>query len=82
MRRARYQRGSLSLIKRKDGTRAWKYRWREIQAAGTRKRRATIVGSLEEYPTESDAQAAADGLRLTSTIPLVEEPTRTLQWRV
>ena len=40
MRRARYQRGSLSLIKRKDGVRAWKYRWREIQADGTRKRRA------------------------------------------
>jgi integrase len=71
MRRARYQRGSLSLIKRKDGVRAWKYRWREIQADGTRKRRATIVGTLEEYPTESDAQAAADGLRLN-----INDPTR------
>ena len=71
MRRARYQRGSLSLIKRKDGTRAWKYRWREIQADGPRKRRATIVGTLEEYPTESDAQAAADGLRLN-----INDPTR------
>ena len=71
MRRARYQRGSLSLIKRKDGVRAWKYRWREIQADGTRPRRATIVGTLEEYPTESDAQAAADGLRLN-----INDPTR------
>jgi hypothetical protein len=71
MRRARYQRGSISLIKRKDGTKAWKYRWRETQADGTSKRRATIVGSVEEYPTESDAQAAADGLRLN-----INDPTR------
>lgn len=71
MRRARYQRGTLSPIQRKDGTRAWKYRWRETQADGTRKRRATIIGSVEEYPTESDAQAAADGLRLN-----INDPTR------
>lgn len=64
MRRARYQRGSLSLIKRKDGLKVWKYRWRETQANGTRKRRSMIVGSVEDYPTESQAQAAADGLRL------------------
>lgn len=65
MRRARYQQGSLERIRRKDGSMIWRYRWRETAADGTRKRRATIIGSLDKYPTESSAQAAADSLRLT-----------------
>jgi integrase len=65
MRRARYQRGSLRQIERKDGTAVWEYRWRETTSDGSRKRRATVIGSLDEYPTESSAQAAADSLRLT-----------------
>jgi integrase len=64
MRRARYQRGSLRRIKRKDGTKVWEYRWRETQRDGTRKRRSMIVGSVEAYPTESLAQAEVDDLRL------------------
>lgn len=64
MRRARYQRGSLRRIKRKDGTKVWEYRWRETQRDGTRKRRSMIVGSIEDYPTESLAQAEVDDLRL------------------
>lgn len=65
MRRARYQRGSLRRIRRKDGTTVWVYRWRETQIDSTRKRRAIIVGAVEDYPTESLAQAAVDSLRLT-----------------
>ena len=65
MRRACYQRGSLRRIRRKDGTTVWVYRWRETQIDSTRKRRAIIVGAVEDYPTESLAQAAVDSLRLT-----------------
>jgi integrase len=65
MRRACYQRGSLRRIRRKDGTTVWVYRWRETQIDSTRKRRAIVVGSVEDYPTESLAQAAVDSLRLT-----------------
>jgi integrase len=69
MRRARYQRGSLRKIKRKDGM-VWVYRWREYQANSTRKRPAMIIGSLEDYPTESLALAAVDRLRLTINQPV------------
>ncbi len=71
MRRARYQRGGLTLIKRRAGPKVWEYRWRETQIDGTRKRRSMIVGSVEEYPTESEAQTAADHLRLN-----INDPTR------
>ena len=64
MRRARYQRGSLRIIRRKDGTKVWEYRWRETQSDGTRKRRSMIVGSIEDYPSESLAQAEVDKKRL------------------
>jgi hypothetical protein len=42
----------------------WEYRWRELKAMGLAKRRSKIVGSIEDYPNESLAQAALDGLRL------------------
>jgi integrase len=64
MRRARYQRGSLRIIRRKDGTKVWEYRWRETQSDGTRKRRSMIVGSLEDYTSEALAQAEVDKMRL------------------
>lgn len=64
MRRARYQRGSLRFIRRKDGGKLWEYRWRKAQTDSTRKRRSMIVGSLEDYPSESIAQTAVDSLRL------------------
>jgi integrase len=65
MRRARYQRGSLRRIRRKDGTKVWEYRWRETQTDGTRNRRSMIVGSVEDYPSESLAQTEVDSLRLS-----------------
>lgn len=70
MRRARYQRGSLRQIRRKDGATVWVYRWRETQIDSTRRRRAIIVGSVEDYPSESLAQAAVDSLRLTINHPV------------
>ena len=73
MRRACYQRGSLRRIRRKDGTTVWVYRWRETQIDSTRKRRAIIVGAVEDYPTESLAQAAVDSLRLTINQSIPQE---------
>lgn len=64
MRRAGYQRGSLRMLTRKDATKVWEYRWRETQSDGTRKRRSMIVGSIEDYPSESLAQAEVDKMRL------------------
>jgi integrase len=73
MKRACYQRGSLRRIRRKDGTTVWVYRWRETQIDSTRKRRAIIVGAVEDYPTESLAQAAVDSLRLTINQSIPQE---------
>ena len=61
----RYQIGSLSLERRKQGPSVWVYRWREPDINGQRVRRKLQVGTLEEYPNESAAMAAADPLRLT-----------------
>lgn len=64
-RRARYQRGSLKCVKRKTGPAMWMFRWYETQPDGTKRYRKTMLGSVEEYKTETEAQAAADALRLT-----------------
>lgn len=64
-RRTSYQQGSLNLEERKRGPAVWVYRWWEKDASGKTVRRKMQVGSLEEYPNESAAQAATDALRLT-----------------
>src|SRR5215813_450432 len=63
MRRTRFQQGSLQIVKRARGRHAWEYRWYELQADGTRKRRCLILGSLEQYPIETAAQKAVAALR-------------------
>jgi hypothetical protein len=40
------------------------FRWYEIQLDGTKKYRKAVIGTVSEYKTESDAQKAADSLRL------------------
>ena len=65
MRRTRYQQGGLRLVERKGGTKVWEFRWYETQTDGSRKRPKVVIGTFEEYPTESFAQAALDALRLT-----------------
>lgn len=42
MRRTRFQQGSLQIVKRARGRHAWEYRWYELQADGTRKRRCEV----------------------------------------
>src|SRR5258708_2673056 len=63
MRRTSYQKGSLKLAGRKKG-KAWEYRWREGQIDGSIRRKNIVIGTLEEFASESAAQAAVDALRL------------------
>ena len=65
MRRARHQKGSLQKEKRKrSGETVWVFRWREVQMDGTKRYRKAVIGTLADYKTESEAQKAADALRL------------------
>ena len=64
-RRARHQEGSLQRVKRKSGQKVWIFRWYEIQPDGSKRYRKVVVGTAEEFKTESDAQKAVDALRLT-----------------
>lgn len=63
MRRTSYQKGSLRLADRKKG-KAWEFLWREVQLDGSIRRKHIVVGTLEDLPTESAAQAAVDAIRL------------------
>ena len=54
--RTRYQYGSLETKERKKGKEVWEFRYYETDGRGERQRRAIMVGSLEEYPTESAAR--------------------------
>jgi len=56
----KYQRGNLSLKPRANGPDVWEFRWRD--ASGTQ--RSKLLGTVEEYPTEREAQSAADAVRL------------------
>ena len=64
-RRARYQKGSLQRVKRKSGESVWVFRWYEIQPDGTKKYRKIVIGTIEEFRTEAEAQKSVDALRLT-----------------
>jgi hypothetical protein len=64
MRRARHQKGSLQRVKRRSGEVVWIFRWYEIQLDGSKRYRKSVIGSVDDYKTESDAQKAADALRL------------------
>ncbi len=63
MKRMRYQQGTLRLEERANGNRVWEYRWYETQIDGTRRRRSAMVGTIQEFPSESAAQRAVAALR-------------------
>jgi len=63
MRRTSYQQGSLKLAERRKG-KVWEFRWREVQIDGSVRRKNIVIGTLEEFPNESAAQAVVDALRL------------------
>jgi integrase len=56
---ARYQYGTLTRRKRKKGPDVWQFRWVE-----NAKLRSVLIGTVERYPTESDAERAIDHLRI------------------
>ena len=56
----KYQRGNLTLKTRANGPDVWEFRWRD--ASGTQ--RSKLLGTIEQHPTERDAQSAADAVRL------------------
>ncbi len=64
MRRSRFQQGSLQLVERKGGRKAWEYRWYEVQPDGSRRRRNLVLGTLEQYPNETAAQKGVAVLRV------------------
>lgn len=63
MRRTSYQHGSLKLADRKKRN-VWEFRWREVQIDGSIRRKNIVIGTIDEFPNHSAAQAAVDALRL------------------
>ena len=64
-RQRRHQRGYLRCAKRKKGPAKWEFLWREVGPTGELIRRTTVIGSIEQYPTEELASAAINGLRVS-----------------
>ena len=62
--RTRYKQGCLRKEKRNCGADVWIFRWREVDAEGKRVNRKIIVGTVEEYRTESAAHKAAAAFRV------------------
>jgi integrase len=62
--RIRYQYGCIARERRNNGPDVWIFRWRETQLDGQRTNRKVVVGTVEEYSTRSEAQKAADALRI------------------
>ncbi len=63
--RQRVQFGWLDLKRRKNGPEVWVLRYRETLADGSKRVPSVIVGSIEEYPTESRARTASMSLLLS-----------------
>jgi integrase len=63
--RQRVQFGWLDLKKRRNGPEVWVLRYRETLADGSKRVPSLIVGSIEEYPTESKARTASMSLLLS-----------------
>ena len=64
-RRSTYQFGTLVPEPRKRGPNVWTYRYFEFED-GKKRRRKTIVGTLEQYPTRVAAERACEHLRLVA----------------
>ncbi len=60
--RQRVQFGWLDLKKRRNGPEVWVLRYRETLADSSKRMPSVIVGSIEEYPTESRARTASMSL--------------------
>lgn len=62
--RIRYQHGCIAREVRKGGPDVWIFRWREFNAEGRKVNRKAVIGTIEQYRTESAAQKAVEALRL------------------
>jgi integrase len=52
------QRGSLSIVIRKEGPAVWQFRWSENALDGARVQRKRVIGTVERYPNEAAARSA------------------------
>lgn len=59
----RYQDGSIERVKRAKGPDVWVYRWRELQADGSRLQRKKVIGTVDRFPNKSAAKKATENLR-------------------
>src|SRR6202161_3962633 len=64
-RRATYQFGTLTQETRRRGPDVWVYRHFEV-VNGSKRRRKTVVGTLEQYPTRAAAERACEHVRLVA----------------
>ena len=77
-RRSTYQYGTLVLEKRSRGPNVWAYRYFEIEN-GKKRRRKSIVGTQDEYPTRSAAERAAEHLRLSANAEISNRECPTMR---
>lgn len=75
--RQRYQNGSLIKVPRAHGPSDWVLRYRVTLGDGRRVQRQAIIGTTAEYKTDSQAEKAADKVRLTinNSTPSAQAPT-------
>lgn len=62
--RTKYQQGCLTREERKSGKDVWIFRWRETNANGQRENKKRVVGTVEQYRTQTAAAKAVAALRL------------------
>jgi hypothetical protein len=67
LKRSRYQQGSLTIEKRKNGPNVYVYRWREKSPTGSVKRKQ-VLGNVKDL-TKTQAQRKADGYRKAADDP-------------
>jgi integrase len=60
---ARYQEGSIALVRRAKGPDVWVYRWRDTSPQGRRTQRARTIGTVGEYTRLADAKRAIENFR-------------------
>ena len=61
--RSTYQEGSYERVRRAKGAAVWVYRWREKQADGKNVQRRKLIGTVDQFPTLTDAKRATENLR-------------------
>ncbi len=62
--RTRFQNGHLKCEERKTGPDVWTFRWRETATNGRRINRKVVVGTVNQYKTETAANKAVAALRI------------------